>query len=114
MPNPISITISSTGATPTTPINLDRYQSPFNVSLAVTGSSSGSFTYNIEYTLDDQQYLTNIGSTRSLVWFPDANLSTASSNGTTNYMFPVSAVRCTCSTLNGAVLVLTVLQGGPP
>lgn len=109
MANSSYITFTSSGVRS---INLNRFQSPFNVSLAVSGSSSGTFTYAIEYTLDDQPYLTSIGSTITPVWFPDANLATGSSNGTTNYMFPVAAVRCTVSALSSANVIFRVLQGG--
>ena len=111
MARPIYITSTSVSAS--TAVNLDYRQSPFNVSVAVTGSSSGTFSYTVQYTLDDQQVLTAIGSTASITWFSDANLVAVSSNGTTNYMFPVAAVRLNSTAISGAILTMCVLQGGP-
>ena len=110
MARQIYTTVSSTAVSRI--INLDYNQSPFNVSLAVTGSSSGTFTYTVEYSLDDQQQLTSIGSTRAPVWFSDANLTALSCNATGNYMFPVAGVRITASALSSAVVTLCTLQGG--
>lgn len=111
MARPIYIT--STSVATSTSVNMDYRQSPFNVSVAVTGSSSGTFSYTVQYTLDDQQVLTAIGSTRSPVWFDDANLAAVSSNGTTNYMFPVAAVRLNSTAVSGTQLTMCIIQGGP-
>ena len=112
MANPIYLTLASTTTSRT--VNLDYRQTPpFNVSVAVTGSSSGTFTYTVNYTLQDQNYLTQIGSTLSVVWFADANLNAVSSNGTTNYMFPVAGIQLSATALSSAALVMSVLQGGP-
>ncbi len=63
------------------------------------------------YTLDDQQWLTNIGSSRAPVYFADANLNGVSSNGTTNYMFPVAGVRLSVTAVSSATVTMCVLQG---
>lgn len=110
MANPIYITSTSVAASGV--VNLDYRQSPFNVSVAVTGSSSGTFGYTVQYSLDDQQYLTIIGSTRSLVWFPDANLTALSCNATGNYQFPVAAVRLNSTANSSALVTMCVLQSG--
>ena len=111
MANPRYLTLSS--VTTSTGLNLDTGQSPFNVSVAVTGSSSGTFGYTVQYTLDDQQWLTSIKSTRAPVWFNDANLVALSSNATGNYMFPVAAVRLDSTAISSAVLTMCVVQGNP-
>lgn len=108
--NPRYLTLSS--VTTSSALNLDYRQSPFNVSIAVTGSSSGTFGYTVQYTLDDPQYLTIIGSTRSPVWFPDANLTAMSCNATGNYMFPIAAVRLNSTAVSSAQLTMCVIQGG--
>lgn len=114
MSHPRYVTASTTGTLG--PLNLDTNQSPFNVSVGLTVStSSGTVTYGVQYTLDDQQYLTAIKSTRSPVWIDDVNLPTGTSsfNQTTNYMFPVAAVRCIITAISSCSATLSVLQGGP-
>ncbi len=112
MGNPVYVTLTSTGVTRA--VNLDTSQSPFNVSVGVVyGSTSMTATYGVEFTMDDQQYLNNIGSTRALAWLPDANLPAGTSSAaTTNYMFPVAAVRCTVSAVSSSYVVFQVIQGG--
>src|SRR5580693_39252 len=114
MPNPQYATLTTVSCSAT--IVLDyRNKGPFNASVAVTGSSSGTFTYAVLYTLDDQQFLTNLGTSlasRTPVFFPDANLNGASSNGTSNYMFPVTGVRLSLSAVSSAVVTMCVIQGG--
>lgn len=107
MPDYISTTTVSCSAT----LNMDYRRNPMNASVAVTGSSSGTFTYSVLFTLDDQQNLTNIGSTRTPVFFPDANLNTVSSNGTTNYMFPVAGLRLSVTAISSATVTMVVMQG---
>ena len=109
--NPAYITLTSVATS--TNINLDYRQSPFNVSVAVTGSSSGTFGYTVQYTLDDLQWLAVIKSTRAAVWCDDANLVALSCNYTGNYMFPVAAVRLNCTAASSVLLTMCVLQGGP-
>lgn len=113
MANPVYVTLTSTGTSRA--VNLDYRVAPFNAYIAVTGSSSGTFTYGVEYTVDDQLYLTNIGSTRSLTWLTDAILPAGqTANGTSGYTYPVAAVRCTVSAISSAIVTFRVLQGGPP
>jgi hypothetical protein len=111
MSNPIYVTLSSTAVSRV--VSLDYQQRPFNTSVAVTGSSSGTFSYGVEFSLDDQQYLAAIGSTRAAVWQPDSLLTAASSNGYSTYTSPVTAIRCTPTALSSAVLILKIVQGGP-
>lgn len=113
MAQPIYATLSATGTTRS--INLDRFQSPFNVSVAVTyATTTMTATYGVEYTLDDAQYLAAIGSTKAISWLPDANLpaGTSSGNVTTNYTFPVSAVRMTVTAVSSSSVTICVTQGG--
>jgi len=118
MPNPQYVTLTSTGTSAT--IALDyRQKGPFNASVAVTGSTSGTFTYTVQYTLDDKQFLANLGpqlgsslSSRTPVFFSDANLAAVSSNGTSNYMFPVAGVNLLLSAVSSAAVTMCVIQGG--
>ncbi len=114
MGNPVYISITSSSSSPTRAVNLDTSQSPFNTSVGVVfGSTSMTATYGVEFTMDDQLYLNNIGSTRALAWLPDANLPTGTTSAaTTNYMFPVAAVRCTVTALSSSYVVFQVIQGG--
>src|SRR5882757_1720703 len=107
--NPRYVTATSVSCSAT--VNMDYAKNPFNASVAVTGSSSGTFSYSVLYTLDDQQYLTNIGSIRALVFFPDANLGAVSSNGMTNYMFPVAGVRLSVTAVSSASVTMCVMEG---
>lgn len=106
VPRYVSATTVSCSAT----VNMDYAKTPFNASVAVTGSSSGTFSYTVLYTLDDQQYLTTLGSTRAPVFFADANLGAASSNGTTNYMFPIAGVRLSVTAVSSALVTMCVMQ----
>ena len=111
MPNPQYVSLNSISCSAT--INLDyRRHDGMNASVAVTGSSAGTFSYTVLYTLDDQQFLSGIGSSRTPVFFPDANLGAASSNGTSNYMFPVAGVRLSVTAVSSAVVTMCVIQGG--
>jgi hypothetical protein len=115
MANPLYATLTSVSCSQT--INMDYRRFPMNAAVAVTGSSSGTFTYAVLFTLDDQQFLTNLAGSSSLalrapVFFPDANLNGASSNGTTNYMFPVAGVRLSVTAISSAVVTMCVIQGG--
>ncbi len=118
MPNPQYVTLTGVSCSQT--INLSyRRSTPFNASVAVTGSSSGTFTYSVLYTLDDPQFLSNLGpglgsslNSRTPVFFPDANLTAVASNGTTNYMFPVAGVRLSLTAVSSATVTMCVIQGG--
>ena len=115
MGQPVYITTSSTAILG--PVNLDHRMSPFNVSVGVIYSSTSmTATYGVQYTLFDQQVLTNIGSTLAIAWIDDVNLPTGTSSGnqTSNYMFPVAAVRCVVSAVSSGTVEFCVLQGGPP
>jgi len=105
MPNPYSVTFTTTGAK--TPCITDRSQSPFNMSVAAI--VLGTATYGIEYTLDDVN-----DPTVTPVWFPDANLPTGqTASGVTNFMFPIQAVRINIAAISGAGVRFVVLQGTP-
>lgn len=86
-------------------INMDPSIAPFNASLAVTLSSTG--TYSIQYSLDDYATVTDANA----LWFTDANLgSGTAASGVTNYMFPVSRIRIVIAA-NGGTITLQTLQG---
>ena len=112
MARPIYVT--NTSAATSRVVNLDMNQSPFNVTVAVTASSSGTFAGGVEITYDDQQYLTSIGSTRSPVWsFSTAISSATAANAWTALTSPVAGIRLTTTAQSSCLVTMCVIQGGP-
>jgi nicotinamidase-related amidase len=105
MPNPYSVTFTTTGAkTPNLP---DFSQSPFNLSVGVILLAGATATYGVEFTMDDVN-----DATITPVWLPDANLPAGqAASGVTNYMFPVRGIRVNIAAVTGAGLRFVVLQG---
>ena len=101
-----TITADSTG--PSAAINLD-WRGGKPVAISVTGSSSGSFSCAVEYTLDDMQLVP----ASDAVWVTDANLGTLSANSSAifTYLQPIAAVRLNVAALSSAVLTMKVNQG---
>jgi len=100
---PVSTTLSSVGTS--RPVNLDWLAAKF-VTYAVTGSSSGSFTYVIEATPDDLQATP----AASVTWFAMSSATTANSS-LSLYQGPLGGIRVNASTISSAVLTLRTLQG---
>lgn len=116
MPNPVYVTSSSTGVQT---VYVDRTQSPFNLTVGVTlSSTAGTAAYGVQYTLDDPGYLAAIGSTRAPVWFNDTALGSTTSAGTggtaasNSYAFPIAGIRNTITAVSSTNVIFTVLQGG--
>lgn len=130
--NPFSLTITATGTT-TYVSNAyvpDYVVRPFNLSVGVIATSSGSsaaFNYNVEYTLDNTGRRTpatisaapggqNLGAlsfvSSALNWFSSL-LTGAASNAAINIGFPVSGIRLnlTAATSNCAA-TLNITQAG--
>lgn len=98
---PRTVTLSSSA--PSSPINLDWMAAKFT-SWAVTGSSSGTFTWTTEGTLDDLQQVT------SPTWF--ALSSATTTNSSINlYQGPLAGIRLNPSAVSSAALTLRTLQG---
>lgn len=111
---PVYVTVTSSSSSPTRAVNLDYgHPSPFNVAVGATFSSTTmTATYGVEYSLDDPLLLSIQGSTRATLWFPDVNLPAGTAAaGTTNYMFPVAAVRFTVTAISSSSVIFSVLQG---
>lgn len=104
MSNPVSVTLSSVGNTRA--VNLD-WMGGAPVGVAVTGSSSGTFAYTIQYTLDDVMLST------SQVWIadPGATALTSNSSGIYVYTQPLAAIRLASTAMSSAVLTFKVNQG---
>lgn len=98
---PKQITITSSIISPI--VNLDWASAKFTT-WAVTGSSSGAFTYVVEGTVDDVQQ------TASPTWF--ALSSATTTNSSINlYQGPLGGRRLNASAVSSAALTLKVLQG---
>lgn len=96
----VSYTTTGTKAS----VNMDPSIVPFNASIGVTLSSTG--TYGIQYSLDS-----NDTPDASSSWFNDTNLPAGTAlSGVTNYMFPVTKIRIVITALSGT-LSLATLQG---
>ena len=85
-------------------IGLDWATTPFNVAVAVTVGTTG--TYSIQYSLDDWST-----TDANALWFTDANLiANTTVSGVTNYMFPVTRIRINITAITGTITLQT-LQG---
>jgi len=104
MANPVYRTYTATGAQ--TPVALNYYQTPGNVSVGVWLVNSATATFGVEFTLDDPQ-------SANARWYDDPVLGpTSSASGVTSYLYPVRAVRLNISAISGTV-EFKVLQGMP-
>jgi hypothetical protein len=98
---PITVTLSSVGVS--RHVNLD-WASGQDLAFAVSGSSSGTFTYTVEGTLRDIQ------STAALVWFSLSSATTTNSS-LSGSLVPIAGIRLNASAISSAVLSLDILQG---
>lgn len=95
--------VTALSSAPTGPINLDWMSAKFT-SWAVTGSSSGTFTWTAEGTLDDLQQVA------SPTWFALSSATTANSS-INLYQGPLAGIRLNPSAVSSAALILRILQG---
>jgi hypothetical protein len=106
--NTVTVTVSS-GATQTSrAVNLDWVNgSPVGVS--VTGSSSGTFSYTLQATLDDVMQTP----ATSVSWINDPNATalTSNSSGIYTYTAPLAAIRLNSTALSSCILTMKVSQG---
>ena len=100
---PVLVTLSSSSISRA--VNLD-YMAAKYTSFAVTGSSSGTFTYTVEGALDDLQQV----SSANVVWFA---LSSATTTNSSINLFqgPLGGIRLNASAVSSAVLTLRIIQG---
>lgn len=101
---PRTVTLSSVGTTSI--INLD-WMSGKPVGVSVTGSSSGTFAYTLQYTLDDVMMVS------SPSWISDPNATALTSNSSGIYLYeqPLAAIRLNSTAISSAELTLKVNQG---
>jgi hypothetical protein len=100
---PTAVTLTSSGISRA--VNLDWESGKFT-SFAVTGSSSGTFTYTVEGALDDLQQT----SSANVAWFPLSSATTANSS-INIFSGPLAGIRLNASAMSSAALTLRILQG---
>jgi hypothetical protein len=101
-----TVTLSSVGNTG--PINLDWRNAAFT-GVSVTGSSSGTFAYTIQTTLDDIMQVAS--SVVSWISDPNATALTSNSSGVYLYQQPLAGIRLASTALSSAVLTMKITQG---
>src|ERR1700675_1449454 len=103
MAMPVLVTLSSSSISRA--VNLD-YMSAKYTAFAVTGSSSGTFTYTVEGALDNLQQV----SSNNVVWFALSSATTANSS-INIFQGPLAGIRLNASAVSSAALALRILQG---
>lgn len=108
MARPITYSQTATGLS--NPMLLDTKTNPFNVSIGV--SISGTGTYTVQFSMDNPaSFATPALYNSAGVWFSHATLASLSANSTGNIAFPVRAVRTNVASVSGTVKT-TVIQAG--
>lgn len=101
---PLYQTTSYTNTGTKAGLNLDPSIAPFNASVVVTLSSTG--TYKLQYTLDPITV-----ADADATWTDSVNIpSGTTASAVTNFMFPVSRARLVIAA-NGGTITLQMLQG---
>jgi hypothetical protein len=104
-----TVTVTSTQSGTTRAVNCD-WQNGAPIGVSVTGSSSGTFVYTVQYSLDDIMQTPGA----SVVWVNDPNATALTSNSSGIYVYtqPLAAIRINSSTApSSAVITLKVTQG---
>lgn len=98
---PVTVTTSdaSGGALNSSPIPMD-YNASVAFNVGITCIVTGTVSYSVQHSNDN----TN--------WIENANLSSETASGDTNYMFPVKYIRLHQASGSGSV-TMTVIQTGP-
>ncbi len=96
------ITVSSASSSNWIPVNV--VQKDFKISLGLEVSGTG--VYKVEHTFD------NPFTTASPVAYPHSILAGVVATTDSNYFFPVTAIRLTCTSYTSGSGILTIVQGG--
>jgi hypothetical protein len=102
----VTIALSSVGNSRAA--NLDWLKGDF-IGVSVTGSSSGTFAYTVQTTLDD--IMNTPAAAVSWIADPNATALTSNSSGIFLYQQPLAGIRLASTAISGAVLVMKVAQG---
>ncbi|MBK8117454.1 MAG: hypothetical protein IPK44_24515 [Candidatus Accumulibacter sp.] len=95
------ITVSSASSSNWIPVNYK--QQDFKISLGLEISGTG--VYKVEHTFD------NPFTVASPVAFPHSVLTGIVASTDSNYSFPVTAIRLTCTSYTSGSGILTIVQG---
>lgn len=96
------ITVSSASSSNWIPVN--AVQKDFKISLGLEVSGTG--VYKVEHTFD------NPFTTASPIAYPHSILAGVVATTDSNYFFPVTAIRLTCTSYTSGSGILTIVQGG--
>lgn len=105
-----SISVTSTGTAIRSPIRVvDDFQAPFNVGVG-TKVTSGTPTFNIEYSLDDPNAAGYSAATAT--WYVATGLSAATTSVGGSITVPCRAISINITSGTGAVTA-NIVQAGP-
>lgn len=108
---PVSINITTTGLS--SPVVLDQFLNPFDVTLALNFTSgSGNGTVTVQYSTDDPfaTYATDYNTNAN--WINLTALTNKAADIDAALSSVVRAVRANCSVFNGGIIAFRVIQGG--
>jgi hypothetical protein len=109
-PSTYSQTASGISATP---IVMDHYASPFNVTIGI--AFSGTATAKAQFTLDDPASFASAALYNSgAVWYDHITLTGLTANSTGNIAFPVRAIRTNVTAYTSGAVTTTIIQAGMP
>jgi hypothetical protein len=104
MAMPVLVTLSSSSISRA--VNLDWMSAKYTA-FAVTGSSSGTFTYTVEGALDDLQQV----SSNNVAWFALSSAALSANSSINIFQGPLAGIRLNASAVSSAALALRILQG---
>jgi hypothetical protein len=84
--------VTVTAATQSPPLVMNRWQTPFNASVAVISSTGNQ--WGVQHTFDNP-FASDFAT--GATWFNHASLATLTGSEDGNYAFPVTAIRITAT-----------------
>lgn len=92
----------------------DRWQSPYNNSLAVYLSSGAAMTWTVQHTLSNKEANYSPSTfAASATWVATDGMSGVSATGEGNLAYPAVAVRLLISAYTSGTAMFICIQGGP-
>lgn len=103
---PVQITVLGTANS--TPIFMDLFQNPFQVSIACV-LNAGNATFTVQHCFDRATaYLPTWDGSTNVTWFNNSGITNGTGNISGNYAFPVVAVRLNVSGASNATTSVTM------